>query len=326
MCGIAGFIGNSKEPDLSYSLISSLFVQAESRGIDASGFWAVTSNHQIIYHKEPTKSSDFVGQSVWQEVDHDCSIMLVHARGASVGVGSSLFNANNHPFVSTDQKIALVHNGRIPDEEYHPLYGSYDLESTCDSEVLLKLFESGEGSSNILKKLSGIQNIWRHVVDGHMAVAIGEFGKTKKLWLFRNEHRTMWSVDLREQLGQIFFFSSDDMWTNSVFGSNLLYKHFRKANIHLLATEEIKLMELKKSGKIAKKTFKVQKGVKKQKQYDEEKVQSLIISNLIKEKIDQDCSMIQYYLSKIKAWDQIEKLEKASSSLDVVLTELQSII
>ena len=108
MCGIAGFIGESKNSQASFSILTKLFEKVESRGIDAAGFWLAENgkNGRIFYHKQPGRSSEFVHGEVWKSCSNiDINLALVHARGASKGYGDPSINKNNHPFV----KIGRAH-------------------------------------------------------------------------------------------------------------------------------------------------------------------------------------------------------------------------
>ena len=204
-------MGISKNPDLSFEIISGLFREIESRGKDASGYWGVSESNQVLFHKEPTPSSDFVHSDIWRSVrEHNPSTLICHAREASKGVGPPSDNSNNHPFVSEDMAVALVHNGRIPDETYIPFKDKHQLKSDCDSEVLLKMFENEpEDKVRIIGTI-------RHIPDAHMAVAIGEkLSDRQRLWIFRNEHRSLFKVDLLDQLGQFFFVSTQEIWENA---------------------------------------------------------------------------------------------------------------
>jgi glucosamine--fructose-6-phosphate aminotransferase (isomerizing) len=210
MCGLAGFIGNSKKPFLSNLLISKIFEKSEKRGTDAAGFWAIEKDDgKIFYYKEPVTSSQFIKNSNYQEaLKSNLDLFLAHARGASKGVGEPQFNENNHPFVSEDNLIGLIHNGRI--EEYDDLKESYKLSGKCDSEILLKIYENNN------KGLEGIKKIFDLITEGHMAVAIGEkHYKERVLWLFRNEYRPLWLIDLSESLNQVFFVSEPSIWLES---------------------------------------------------------------------------------------------------------------
>lgn len=149
-------------------------------------------------------------------------MMLVHARAASKGVGEPECNENNHPFVNHDRSVGLVHNGRIEDYEYNALKIKYEVHSDCDSEILLRIFENywrhpGEWIGKYDNRLAGISDIFSLINDGHMAVAIGERRDNNNLlWLFRNRHRPLWVVDMRELLGQVFFVSEPRIWETAV--------------------------------------------------------------------------------------------------------------
>lgn len=228
MCGITGCIGSSKNPSISYQLLTKLLEKSESRGIDAAGVWATQSgiNGKVIYHKEPIRASKFVKNKVWKKIlNYNPDLVLAHARGASKGMGEPFFNENNHPFTSTDKTIGLIHNGKIESLEYNLLKQKYELNSDCDSELLLRVFESNlkneeDDYSVIPKQIISIKNIYSLINEGHMAVAIGERvdNGNRLLWLFRNKHRPLWIVDERDYLGQIFFVSEPSIWEDAQVG------------------------------------------------------------------------------------------------------------
>lgn len=224
MCGIAGFIGNSKNPAVTNKLMTSIMSVLEMRGTDASGIWGVETAAQprIIYHKAPIESSKFVNLPIWSKLnDFNPNLLICHARKTSPGVGGASFNKNNHPFVSEDRRIGLIHNGRINEATY--LKNAYETQSDTDSEVLLRMYESSfdqkplemEGvPSYINERLSGLRDIWSVVHEGAMAVAVGEYHEdgSRSLIFFRNAKRPLIVVDLRERLGQIFFLSAVEVW------------------------------------------------------------------------------------------------------------------
>ena len=214
MCGIAGFIGNSKNPELSFETISRLFKKIESRGKDASGFWGVSDSGRSIFCKKPIASSVFLKQTEWVDVSfHNPKVLICHAREASKGVGPPEDNKNNHPFVNFNWTIAAIHNGRIPDDIYDKYKKEYDLISECDSELFLRMFETDlEVEYYLADRVETIRQIWNSLKDSHMAVVLGEKQKdSTRLWLFRNEHRSLWKASIKE-LGQIFFFSTKEIW------------------------------------------------------------------------------------------------------------------
>lgn len=229
MCGIAGYIGKSTKPEVSYQIVTEVFRQLESRGTDAAGWWGTENGNdgKVFFHKEPNKSSLVIAKQPWQRMCEDLNMLLLHCRASSVGVGLSIINKNNHPFVSQDKTIALTHNGRIPDVEYKALSEKYEVKSSTDSEILLRIFEQNETlnadmekhisplvKNTQLDRLRGVRNIWSQIVKGHFAVAIGERlnDNGRRLWLFHNKHRPIWAIDLRKTLGQIFYCSTPEIW------------------------------------------------------------------------------------------------------------------
>lgn len=254
MCGIAGYIGESKKPVLTYQLITKLFEKSESRGIDAAGFWGTENgdNGNVLYHKEPGRSSQFVKKDMWRQVaKHNPNLLLVHARGASKGVGEPYDNRNNHPFTSWNKSIGLIHNGRVDECEYQALKQKYDPQSQCDSEILLRIFESGEmyseeeleifGDAEYAERLAGIRDIYSLINEGHMAVAIGERLPTgdRLLWLFRNQHRPIWVVDMRDSLGQVFFVSEPTIWEDAIRECSGVKSIARSQKLIELPVEEV---------------------------------------------------------------------------------------
>lgn len=252
---MAGFIGESKNQVVSYQLITKLLEKSEIRGIDAAGYWGteVGKDGHILYHKEPGKSSRFVKTAAWKQIfKYNLNMLLVHARGASKGFGDPATNKNNHPFVSSDYSIGFVHNGRLDDSEYQHLKARYAANSHCDSELLLRIFEAAElysysqlkralGNPENPKRLAGIKDIFTLITEGHMAVAVGERGPTdeRMMWLFRNKHRPLWLIDMREYLGQIFFVSDPNIWEDAVYECISMKNVSKTQKLIELPTEEI---------------------------------------------------------------------------------------
>lgn len=161
--------------------------------------------------------------------NYEFNMILCHTRGASKGVGEPAINANNHPFISQDKSLCLVHNGRVDDVEYNNLKQKYAVKSNCDSEILLRILENAsmiEKFDDIMPQevTSGIKDIFSLINEGHMAVAVGKRGSNGErwLWLFRNQHRPLWVVDTRESLGQIFFISEPAIWEEAIKECNTI--------------------------------------------------------------------------------------------------------
>ncbi len=234
MCGILGYIGKPVDHKATFDLTNALMVKTEVRGIDATGFWScVNDKDKIIYHKEPVKSSEFVGREIWKSTaKQKIDLMLGHCRYTSSGSGNEKVNKNNHPHVSQDFRVALIHNGKVP--EYSWLRKNYPVKTDCDSEVLLRIFESGEdfreqqeflksqlqkanNSIAHLYRIYGIKKIFAEASYGAMAVAVGEhLDDGRALWLFHNEQRPLCLIDLRETMGQFFFCSTQELFRAAV--------------------------------------------------------------------------------------------------------------
>jgi glutamine phosphoribosylpyrophosphate amidotransferase len=148
----------------------------------------------------------------WEEARNSAPfVALCHARKAYRGDPSD--NINNHPFVSEPMGIGVIHNGLIPDKIYDSVKKTYPTESECDSEVILRLLES----QNDLQK--AVKQAWGVLEGSYMAVAVGRITEAGgDLMLFRNEHRTLWVADVRKKLGQVFFFSTKEIWEEATDG------------------------------------------------------------------------------------------------------------
>lgn len=243
MCGLSGFIGKSKNPSISYQLITYLFERSEIRGIDAAGYWGVETGRmgKVVYYKEALRSSIFTRKENWTKLrDYNLNLLLVHARGASKGVGEPCINHNNHPFTSFDKSLALIHNGKIDDNEYNTLSLRYEVQSRCDSELILRIIESEEHcDSGFSARLNGIKNVFNLINEGHMAVVLGEREK-RSIWAFRNRFRPLWLVDVRDCLGQIFFVSDPAIWHYAAKKVN----YFKNQKIVDIPPEEVWYIEL----------------------------------------------------------------------------------
>lgn len=227
MCGIAGYIGESKNSAISYRLATRLFETLDQRGEDAAGYYGV-QGQTVHYDKQPLKSSEYVGGERWLGMSgRDCQLLIMHARGASQGVGLPADNRNNHPFVNQKGTLALIHNGRVGDAEYQTLLETYTVESSCDSEIIMRIVDDVDlavavnsfpsESPSLALRLQGVKNVFSLIREGHMAAAVAEsLADEKRLWLFRNSHRPLWVVDVRGALGQVFFVSTPEIWASSV--------------------------------------------------------------------------------------------------------------
>jgi glucosamine 6-phosphate synthetase-like amidotransferase/phosphosugar isomerase protein len=258
MCGISGYIGQSQYPDLSFKLATNLFRKLESRGTDAAGHYGVEGD-AVYFHKQPLRSSQYIKTDNWQSLrEKNCQILVAHARGASQGRPED--NRNNHPFLNQDRTVALIHNGRIPENEYGMLAQNYRLESGCDSEIILRIIlginrddavkRFPHEEPTIAERLFGIKEVFSLINQGHMATAVAENDKQKRLWLFRNKHRPLWIADTRDSLGQIWFCSTAEIWSAVVASMPQLRQvpNFSKHKLYSLSPSEVWMFALQIDG------------------------------------------------------------------------------
>lgn len=245
MCGIAGFIGPSNCYDTTYSLITELFNLISIRGEDASGFWGTgLRRNTVLYQKEPIKSKIFTGISPYWHLVKKCELdlCLTHARLASLNYGRPSYNFNNHPFISNNGALALIHNGKVDQNVYKRYKKIFRLKSKCDSELYLKFIQM---TDNIL---DGIVNIQSYLENSSYAIAIGKriARHHKKLFLFRNTHRPLFLIDVKD-LNQYFFVSTQEIWNDALQNLNLDFKNCKIKELEPLQATEITLFNNKLS-------------------------------------------------------------------------------
>ena len=255
MCGIAGYIGESKNPNLTYRLATRLFERIESRGTDASGFYG-SEGDTIHHHKQTLRSAHYVKTEPWRNLGgKNCNMLIAHARGASVGDPQD--NRNSHPFLNKEKTLALVHNGTLTTAEYKNLLKRYEVESACDSEILMRIIIGSDAAAAAVKypdekpdvaaRLLGLKDLFSVINHGHMAAAVAENTPgEKRLWLFRNEHRPLWVADVRDSLGQVFFCSTPEIWTSAVNATHDLRRlpGFSKHKLYNLTPQEVWMFTL----------------------------------------------------------------------------------
>ncbi|MDX1679127.1 MAG: glutamine--fructose-6-phosphate transaminase (isomerizing) [Akkermansiaceae bacterium] len=137
MCGIVGYIGKAAAPQV---LIHGLR-RLEYRGYDSAGLAVIDEGRLAVARasgKVATLSDKLAAE--WSEQRRDCSrVGISHTRWATHGPPTE---ANAHPHLDQEGKIALVHNGII--ENYRALRRrleakGHEFKSETDTEVLAHL-------------------------------------------------------------------------------------------------------------------------------------------------------------------------------------------
>lgn len=216
MCGIVGMVGAPKDAALSYNLVTNLMKETKRRGRDASGHFCVNLEGNCEIFKLPVATDQYVRLGPWQRVADGTTALIGHARWTTSG--SAKNNDNNHPFVTGTGNLALVHNGVVKDYSKHK--SDFKLQTQCDSEILLHTIAK---QKNII---GGIKKIFEVFGEGgdFACEVIYRNPKTgvAKFFFFREPGRPGYFIDCREQLGQYFFCSDDDIWKDAIQKAGLM--------------------------------------------------------------------------------------------------------
>ena len=169
--------------------------------------------------------------------------------------------------MSEDKRVAVIHNGVIP--EYSLLEEKYETVSRCDSEIILRMFDAtaDETEDIIPTRINGLESFFSYVNYGQMAVAIGEkVNDSSYLWIFRNQYRPLWVIDLRKTLGQIFFCSTVDIWKKAVSACAEVAGFIGSQRLFEFPTEELWVFKVSKESPIVEEDnflkFKIDKNYK----------------------------------------------------------------
>jgi glucosamine--fructose-6-phosphate aminotransferase (isomerizing) len=156
MCGIVGYIGHkSAEPILIEGL-----KRLEYRGYDSAGV-ALLEAGRIYLARAKGRISELEGKLAGHQ--SPATVGIAHTRWATHGAPSE---ANAHPHLALDGRIALVHNGII--ENYQSLRKFLDgqgvvFRSETDTEVLVQLighFYSGDIEHAVRSALHEVQGTY----------------------------------------------------------------------------------------------------------------------------------------------------------------------
>ena len=137
MCGIVAYIGNESPLPILLQGLQRL----EYRGYDSAGVAYLNQSGAIEVFKKQGKV-DELKMLLDTGSHHPLSIGIGHTRWATHGSPSDL---NAHPHLSSNRRLAIVHNGII--ENYDTLRSElsmqgYDFVSETDTEVLVALIDS----------------------------------------------------------------------------------------------------------------------------------------------------------------------------------------
>ncbi|MBT6068520.1 hypothetical protein HOG48_02070 [Candidatus Peregrinibacteria bacterium] len=255
MCGILGLVSKvnaSVTGKKIKQLTDQLFLLAESRGKEASGF-AASEGKEIFIYKTAKRASTLLKTSSYKKIltsNKNGTCIIGHSR--LVTNGAAALNVNNQPFIK--EEIIGVHNGIIVNQK--ELWGKYPDEkkqSDLDSELIPTLLgrffkENGDMSGALEKMYSDI------------------YGMTSIALLFSNYNRLLLATNngalyyLPSRDGSVFIFSSEKIMLEQAVKKTGLSNSFDvKAIVHLtpgracsvnLETLKIKDADFEKSEKL----------------------------------------------------------------------------
>lgn len=171
MCGIFGIVSNKNIIKGTLTGISNL----EYRGYDSAGIGYIDKD-KISVIKEVGEIKNLI-TSV-DQINPSSTTAIAHTRWATHG---SPNKENAHPFVTSDGRFCLVHNGII--ENYAELKNTTNstYTSTTDSEVILSLIEKYYNGD----MLSTINYVCR-LLKGSYALAILSAYEPNKIYVCKN--------------------------------------------------------------------------------------------------------------------------------------------
>ncbi len=180
MCGIVGFLSNSREKGKVAPVIVDCLKTLEYRGYDSAGM-ATIENGSIWCRKGVGMVAAVNG--LYHLEDLPGSIGIGHVRWATHG-GVTAQNA--HPHVDCKSEIALVHNGIIDNYQNlrRQLEGRHHFASETDTEVICHLMEDSleKGASLQGALLSAIARL-----EGSYALAVISNREPDKIVATKNE-------------------------------------------------------------------------------------------------------------------------------------------
>ncbi|HEX2101259.1 MAG TPA: glutamine--fructose-6-phosphate transaminase (isomerizing) [Candidatus Synoicihabitans sp.] len=184
MCGIVGYVGRHKASPIIIDGLKRL----EYRGYDSAGL-ALLDERQFTIAKKVGRVENLVKEAARLNLVGTCGIG--HTRWATHG---GVTDANAHPHLSSDGKMALIHNGVI--ENYVAikkflLSRGYGFKSETDTEVLCNLVayhyakEPEPTGSDASRFLESVRKTLRHVEGTYGIVVLcverpGEFVAARK--------------------------------------------------------------------------------------------------------------------------------------------------
>ena len=147
MCSIAGFSLSNNSRINPRKLAHALLVEMDVRGNQASGYAWQSSTGSGVFKK------DVAGANLTtKQMSKGTRLAVLHTRYATHGSIKNM--ANNHPVLSPDKSVALVHNGVIYNHDIVRTVLSHDLPEV-DTAVIPALLQEFDRDTAHFDKLDG---------------------------------------------------------------------------------------------------------------------------------------------------------------------------
>lgn len=199
MCGIAGFSLSPTSKIKVRQLSNALLTAIEDRGYMASGFAWQKDNSMGVYKAAVTGSA-----LPLKSMPKRARNVILHTRLATHG--STEDNRNNHPVMSPNNDIALVHNGVIYNHNEVRAHVSGKLPPVDTSVISAVLEQKGVESLDLL--------------DGDAALAWFDRNDSNTLHLARYQHSPLVMCQVED--GSFIFASTEPLLWRALIQLNLM--------------------------------------------------------------------------------------------------------
>lgn len=207
MCGIAGFSLSANSTIKPRKLANALLTAIEDRGYMAAGYAYQDGSH-LGWHKAAGLGS----QLTLKGMPKDTKNVILHTRLATHGSVND--NRNNHPVISPNEDIALVHNGVI--YNHHTVRKQLGMTlPDVDTSVIPAVIEHWG--------LDQIDNL-----DGDAAIAWFNRNEPDVLHLARYQHSPLVLAQVED--GSFIFCSTEDLLWKALIQLNLVPTWMETAN------------------------------------------------------------------------------------------------
>jgi len=180
MCGIFGYLG--KKQNIIKKSIKALKI-LRSRGYDSAGIGFIYNN-LIMTTKSINLDLDLLYNDKLKYIKTYSGIS--HTRWATNG---KISIKNTHPFISSNKKFALVHNGIIENSEIlkKKLLPYKNFKSETDSEIIVNLIEFNYEKYQDIKTFKQILRITFSQLKGFWGILLIKLDEPLNLYITRKE-------------------------------------------------------------------------------------------------------------------------------------------